>query len=320
MTEKHMGELIRQARENKGISQEKLAEYVGVSRQAVSKWEKDLAAPTADNIRRIEQALELEAGTLSAPTPAEEGVAAEKRRGKAALWVLLILLAGAGGFLGGRMTAPVSEPAPEAPAVEETKTIWKYTKLHQTWSDGQESLSEYTFDDMGRTLTADHSGRYYPEGVRGIRYTYDEAGNLIQKVGHLNGKDTWKDEFEYDALGNQTLFRSMTEEGEWSAWDEHNYDERGNLLSIHTYDYMGELVDSCRYTYTYHEDGSYEREYHSPSMQYDGETYRGIAWFDANGNMVKEENYRMDGSLISTTEYTWQSFEVPADFEETALE
>ena len=107
MAEHGMGERIRRARENRGISQEKLAEYVGVSRQAVSKWEKDLAVPTPDNISRLEQALELEAGTMSAPTPAEEGVAAEKRRDKAALWVLLVLLAGAGGFLGGRMTAPV---------------------------------------------------------------------------------------------------------------------------------------------------------------------------------------------------------------------
>ena len=32
---------------------------MGVSRQAVSKWEKDLAVPTPDNISRLEQALEL---------------------------------------------------------------------------------------------------------------------------------------------------------------------------------------------------------------------------------------------------------------------
>jgi len=168
---------------------------------------------------------------------------------------------------------------------------------------------------MGRTLTADYSGRFYPEGVRGIRYTYDEEGNLIQKVGHLNGVEIWMDEFEYDDLGNQTLFRSRTEEGKWSTWEEHNYDDQGNIISIHVYDYVGELVSACRYSYTYHEDGSYQREYHSLSEQYDGETYSGIAWFDANGNMVKEETYRMDGSVISTTEYTWQSFEVPSDFE-----
>ena len=40
MAGKDLADLIRQVREEKGISQEKLAEYVGVSRQAVSKWEK----------------------------------------------------------------------------------------------------------------------------------------------------------------------------------------------------------------------------------------------------------------------------------------
>ena len=34
-----LGEQIRQARENKNLSQEELASQLGVSRQAVSKWE-----------------------------------------------------------------------------------------------------------------------------------------------------------------------------------------------------------------------------------------------------------------------------------------
>ena len=34
-----LGTAIRQAREEKGMSQERLAEELGVSRQAVSKWE-----------------------------------------------------------------------------------------------------------------------------------------------------------------------------------------------------------------------------------------------------------------------------------------
>ena len=51
-----VGSIIRQKREECGISQERLAELVGVSRQAVSKWELGQAQPALDNLERIEAA------------------------------------------------------------------------------------------------------------------------------------------------------------------------------------------------------------------------------------------------------------------------
>ena len=44
------GQRIKQGREQAGLTQEALAEAVGVSRQAVSKWEADRARPTADKL------------------------------------------------------------------------------------------------------------------------------------------------------------------------------------------------------------------------------------------------------------------------------
>lgn len=44
------GEKIYQLRKKVGISQEELAQQVGVSRQAISKWERDEAIPDADKI------------------------------------------------------------------------------------------------------------------------------------------------------------------------------------------------------------------------------------------------------------------------------
>ena len=45
-----MGERILKLRKAHGWSQEELAERIGVSRQAISRWESDQAKPDADNI------------------------------------------------------------------------------------------------------------------------------------------------------------------------------------------------------------------------------------------------------------------------------
>ena len=48
-----LGEKISFLRQEKGISQEKLAELVGVSRQAVTKWENGNANPDTENLIRL---------------------------------------------------------------------------------------------------------------------------------------------------------------------------------------------------------------------------------------------------------------------------
>ena len=45
-----LGERIAQLRREAGLSQEGLAEQMGVSRQAVSKWEKGLSYPDTENL------------------------------------------------------------------------------------------------------------------------------------------------------------------------------------------------------------------------------------------------------------------------------
>ncbi len=46
----NMADRIQYLRKNKGLSQEKLAEKVGVSRQAVSKWESEQSTPDIEKI------------------------------------------------------------------------------------------------------------------------------------------------------------------------------------------------------------------------------------------------------------------------------
>ena len=51
--EKTIGEIIAQKRKEKKLTQDELAERMGVSAQAVSKWENGRAKPTTDILRKL---------------------------------------------------------------------------------------------------------------------------------------------------------------------------------------------------------------------------------------------------------------------------
>ena len=70
-----LGQNLQAARKAKGLSQETLAEQIGVSRQALGKWEKDTALPGLDNLQAAEQVLGVSVDTLlgteaASPAPA----------------------------------------------------------------------------------------------------------------------------------------------------------------------------------------------------------------------------------------------------------
>ena len=48
-----LGERIKACRQNAGMSQEKVAELLGVSRQAVTKWEVNQSAPNTENLFKL---------------------------------------------------------------------------------------------------------------------------------------------------------------------------------------------------------------------------------------------------------------------------
>lgn len=59
-----LGQNLQAARKAKGLSQETLAERIGVSRQALGKWEKDTALPGLDNLQAAAQVLGVSVDTL----------------------------------------------------------------------------------------------------------------------------------------------------------------------------------------------------------------------------------------------------------------
>ena len=53
MEQPNIGDNISRYRKEIGLSQEKIAEYMEVSRQAVTKWENNMSKPSTDNLIRL---------------------------------------------------------------------------------------------------------------------------------------------------------------------------------------------------------------------------------------------------------------------------
>ena len=116
-----LGEKIKACRQRKGMSQEKVAERVGVSRQAVTKWEMNQSAPNTENLFKlagifdttVDALLACEDETKKSPaeqvhspckSEAEKKIAMEKRTRKRNLRTALIVAFGYMGiYLIGRL-------------------------------------------------------------------------------------------------------------------------------------------------------------------------------------------------------------------------
>lgn len=77
---------IREARERRGMTQETLAEQVGVSRQAVSKWEMGVSEPSLENLSMLSSVLQIDL------SPQDEAVPQLSNRWKIVSCISIVLL------------------------------------------------------------------------------------------------------------------------------------------------------------------------------------------------------------------------------------
>ena len=63
------GEALRERREEMGISQQELAERVGVSLQTIGRWERGVVAPQGQNLVRLAEATEKPLGFFFVDAP-----------------------------------------------------------------------------------------------------------------------------------------------------------------------------------------------------------------------------------------------------------
>lgn len=75
-----LGDLIRRARERKGLSQDDLADQVGLSRTTLHRYEKGAMAPRMDTLLAMAESLELSRRALFSPPPKSRVVASDLER------------------------------------------------------------------------------------------------------------------------------------------------------------------------------------------------------------------------------------------------
>lgn len=130
-----LGTYIQQLRKEQGLSQEALAERMGVSRQAVSKWEQGLSYPSTENLLALAQLFGVSADGLiglaretpEEPAPEQPSAAPAPqggRKGLSPLWLIpLAALCLAVGWALPRPAAQAPDPAPPASSGAEPSPV-----------------------------------------------------------------------------------------------------------------------------------------------------------------------------------------------------
>jgi len=73
MEKQTMGEIISALRKQKGMTQKELADKMGITDKAVSKWERNLSCPDISSIPRLAEVLDTSVDVLMDVKPKEEG-------------------------------------------------------------------------------------------------------------------------------------------------------------------------------------------------------------------------------------------------------
>ena len=146
-----LGQRIAQYRKAMGISQEELGGRLGVSRQAVSKWETDAAAPDMENLLALAREFGVSVAELT-ETPEAGGENAPHQQKQRWLWVLVIAAVLAALFLsvclvswlfGRALTDPAED---DSSAVTNKATPSALTEFALLWTD---SSGNETFLELG---------------------------------------------------------------------------------------------------------------------------------------------------------------------------
>ena len=146
-----LGERIASHRRALGISQEELGARLGVSRQAVSKWETSTAVPDMENLLALSREFGVSVAEL--PGTPEEPTAGRKQSSRRALWVCAALAAAAVLALALHQmgsSAPPADPSETAPLpATDFALIWTGGEGYETFLELGDQEGPFPF---GREL------------------------------------------------------------------------------------------------------------------------------------------------------------------------
>ena len=204
-----LSENIRNKREELKLSQEYVADQLGISRQAVSKWETGQSEPTASNLMELAALFEISLSELVDPQKyAEEQEALKMRYGKKQpnkkkkikiiiAVIVCLLLAGAVGSVAYIRNLPVDWDAGACGGGYATFIFDKYS----------EEFVEKYLDGM-----ADNSSITSIEAIRGtqeaqwedqtiflqfdVQYEHPTQGTVTERL-RFTGQRTWFDTYDW---------------------------------------------------------------------------------------------------------------------------
>lgn len=201
-----IGAKIQEYRKKRGMNQEEFAAEVGVTRQAVSKWETDRAYPDLDKLVTICDILQINIAELlcgeiavsfedsagqeaAAGLPLEvNGIAAGKARGRGVylrLWVMLALLGGMFLFCGVLLVKTLAHYSwkKEDALVKQVRVervYQQYTKADVSFFDDvSRRVVKTVWLDINGIREGDYLLCYTDEDQKGIYYEYRGATLLV---------------------------------------------------------------------------------------------------------------------------------------------
>lgn len=212
-----LGERIKECRQKSGLSQEKVAELVGVSRQAVTKWEVNQSAPNTENLFKLAEIfgttvnMLLDSNNSNKQSSAEQiddlyrmeeekKVSNQRRKTKQYIRIIIVVALILGCVLGGIIyirNLPVDYDAGACGGGYATFIFDKYNQ----------ELTEKYVNGM-----IDHSNILSARAVRGtqeaewedqtlflqfdIQYEHSAQGTVTERV-RLIGQRTWFDTYDW---------------------------------------------------------------------------------------------------------------------------
>ena len=242
-----LGERIASHRRALGISQEELGARLGVSRQAVSKWETSTAVPDMENLLALSREFGVSVAELTG-TP-EEPTAGRKQSSRRALWVCAALAAAAVLALALHQmgsSAPPADPSETAPLpATDFALIWTGGEGYETFLELGDQEGPFPF---GRELVLTE-----PEEVADTDYhltTLHRADCGAVAVEYLHTEaDPERDQPEGDSITGLSTIAA----GVWTPRGIGVGDTRAALTAAYGDDLVYCLKEESGYTLVQHD-------------------------------------------------------------------